>query len=53
MTPKETAMEEEQVGWIAAIIIGGIAGLARRAIHEKPNWVYDEHCAWHRRGRCR
>jgi hypothetical protein len=36
-------MEEQQVGWIAAIIIGGIR-LARRAVHEKPNGACDKHC---------
>jgi uncharacterized membrane protein YeaQ/YmgE (transglycosylase-associated protein family) len=34
-------MEEQQVGWIAAIIIGGVAGWLSRAVHEKPNGASD------------
>jgi hypothetical protein len=46
-------MEEHQIGWIAAIIIGGIAGWLAEQFHEERNGASDEHRARHRRGRCR
>ena len=45
-------MEEHQIGWIAAIIIGGIAGWLAEQLYEEPNGACDEHCARHHRGRC-
>jgi hypothetical protein len=46
-------MEEQQIGWIAAIIIGGIAGWLAEPVHEEPNGAGDEHRARHHWGRCR
>jgi hypothetical protein len=45
-------MEEQQIGWIAAIIIGGIAGwLAEQFMHSQMGC--DEHRARHHWGRYR
>ena len=45
-------MEEQQIGWIAAIIIGGIAGwLAEQFMKSQMGLVI--HCARHHRSRCR
>jgi hypothetical protein len=44
-------MNDPQIGWIAAIIVGGIAGWLAEQFMKKPNGACDEHRPWHHRGR--
>jgi uncharacterized membrane protein YeaQ/YmgE (transglycosylase-associated protein family) len=44
-------MEESQIGWIAAIIVGGIAGwLAEQFMHSNMGMLMKHNSGHHRRG---
>ena len=42
-------MHDAEIGWIAAIIIGGIAGWLAEMFHEERHWHAHQYRAGHRR----